>query len=325
VRRTSALFLICAVAAAAPKGELLREEEFNYRVVGELPRGWKQAPGPATFRFSLDGIVHAHVHLVRQRIGADLDPAAQVKKRVPYYLFPNAPDDSTRKIGTARWAGYDAVLFEHEVRVRGVLCRRRVLATFRKSVWYELIQTVYGEKTIEDERCSEGLATFREGFRLLAEPLRKGTELETAEATLESRELGYRLTKPQGYHQTEVDTAVDPGCRVAFERSWPPDNRHVRVRLFEYGVRGGIDPKLWLGNFYRSFAFRHRESRREPVKDATVAGAREVHAERFVGLRDSATVTTLVLIARAKSGRVFALRIRSQGDAPVPDQLLRLD
>ena len=61
------------------------------------------------------------------------------------------------------------------------------------------------------------------------------------------------------------------------------------------------------------------------MKDAAVAGAREVHAERFVGQRNGAAVVTLVLIARAKSGRVFALRIRSQGDAPVPEQLLRLD
>jgi hypothetical protein len=324
VRRTFALLLLGAGVLATPRGEVLREEDFNYRIIGELPPGWKRAERGTAFSFTLDGIPHAHVHLVRQRISNELDVEEQVRSRVSAYRFPDVPAEVVEKIGRTRWAGREAVLYEHRVEAKGVLCRRRVTALHAKSVWYELIETVYGTET--DERCREGLEVFRKGFRLLTEPLPKGAGLETAKKEITSREMGYRLLKPAGYHVIEVDTAEDPGCRVAFERNWPPGNRHTRVRLFEYGERNGFDSDAWFGAFFRPFSFRHKETRREKVEAPPIPGAREVFAERFVGRRGKLTVSTLIVLARSMRGRVYALFVRTQEGAPTLEPLrLSLD
>ena len=97
------LFMAAATAAAAPAEELLREEVFNYRVVGSLPAGWRQQKASLHFTWFVDGIPHAHVQLARQRVEGKVDVEREFRKRLPHYLFPGSPKDAD---GTWRVSGY---------------------------------------------------------------------------------------------------------------------------------------------------------------------------------------------------------------------------
>jgi len=310
-RRVLTLLLLAAAAGAAPGGELLREEGYNFRIVGELPAGWQRRADSLVWCFSVDGIPHAYVHFVRERLQGELDVEEQVRKRAPQYRFPGAPDDAQETIRAADWAGYPAVEYLHEATLGGVVCRRRVLALYRAPFWYELIETVHGAKTGEIEACARGLRVFERGFRRLVEPLPEELRLDTAERTIADEELGYRLGKPLGFVRAEVDPGADPGLRVAFTAQAPDPRCNVRVRLFEYGVRDAVDPAQWFDVFYAAFADAHRQPRREPAPAPALPRTRLVRAERFSGEREGIAVTTLVLLVQAASGRVFVLRVRT--------------
>ena len=137
--------LLAAVAAAAP--ELLRQEPFNFRVVGKLPPGWQRNGDKLAWAFEIDGIPHAYVHLHRERLRGVVDVEKEVRARVPHYAFPGQPKDAAGAVTTTTWAKRPAVRYELATTVQGIACRRRVTAICVKSVWYELIETVYGERS----------------------------------------------------------------------------------------------------------------------------------------------------------------------------------
>jgi len=308
------LLLLVAPARAAPGPELLREEAFNYRVVGELPRGWKRRDDALAFVFSADGIPHAYVHLVRDRLEGEVDAEAQMKQRAAHYRFPGAPA-GTETASKTSWAGHEAVLLEHEATVNGVRCRRRVEAMAAGGIWYERIETVYGETTEEIAACREGLDVFRKGFRLLVEPLPRDASSDFEERSIESAEFGFRLVKPKGFVRKEVDLVADPGLRVAFE-SRPLEPSRVLVRLFEYGVREDIPAQAWMDLFFGGFGEHVGKAERAPAEAPAVPGSAETLAERFTGDRDGHRVEELVLFVRAAGGRIFCLRTRTTGPAP---------
>jgi len=313
--RRLVLALLAAAAGAAPAKELLRDEAFNFRILGELPPGWQRRPDTLVFSFAVDGIPHAYVHLDRQRLCGDVDVRAQLEKRATHYRFPGAPKDAEGSFGSARWAGRDATEYVFEARVRGVLCIRRVTALFAYGIWYERIETIYGRKTADLAACARGLAVFRDGFRLLSERLTGPAKEDASARTIESREFGFRIRKPEGFRRVDVDTGADAGSRVAFEARTGDPRQTARVRLFEYGVRESFDAAPWMDAFFGNFAGLHAGAKRESLPAPSVAGAREVVAERFVGERDGVAVRTTIVLARARSGRVLALRMRAAGGA----------
>ena len=310
-----AILLLPALLLAAPDEEFIREEPFNYRIVGKLPAGWKRRDKKLSFAFSIDGIPHAYVVLVRERLRGAVDVEEQVRKRAPHYRFPGAPKEAKETVRTTVWAGRTAVLYEHETEIKGVSCRRRVTALFAKSIWYELIETIHGAETEDEPACAAGLYVFRRGFRLLVEPL-PATETETlAESELFNAVYGFTMLKPKGFKRLPVDTGQDPGCRVAFEAQAADPRKHIRVRLFEYGVRKDFDPSTWSDIFFTGFATLHVDVERTGAETPAIRGAREVVATRFTGLRDKHRIRTLVILMHAESGRVLALRIRTQDGA----------
>jgi hypothetical protein len=312
--RAAALLLLLATAGAAPAPEVLREEAYNYRIVGELPPGWQRRGGDLAFVYAVDGIPHAYVNLARARLDGAVDVAEQLKQRAPHYRFPGAAD-GTETVRAAPWAGRDGLLLEHEAVVNGVRCRRRVAVVVAAGIWYERIETVYGETTEEIAPCREGLEAFRTGFRLLAEPLAAAERDDPAEKPVASEELGFRLVKPEGFRRLEVDLEADPGLRVAFERRLDDRRRGVLVRLFEYGVPAQFEAKGWLDNFFGGFSAHCAKAARAPAGAPQVAGAAETVAERFTGEREGRPIEELVVLVRAGSGRVLCLRVRSSGGA----------
>lgn len=314
------LVLLCLLAAA-PKGEVLREEAFNYRVVGTLPTGWQRRERTLHFTYRVDGVPHAHVDLARQRVVGELDLADAWAKRLEHYRFPAAGEDAREKESAVEWAGLDALRFECEARLRGVLCRRRVTALYARPVFFELIETVYGEKTEEDPNCRAGLEMFRDGFRLLVRPLPADAATATGAGKVVDEALGFRLERPEGFLRKQVDLVADPGCRVSLESTGPGARQSVRVRLFEYGLYKRFEPERWLDIFHASFAGRHDEVRREPAAAGIVSGARSSGARRLFGLRDGDRIETLVVAAQSVEGRVFVLQVRRRNDAPIPEDL----
>jgi hypothetical protein len=303
---------LAAPAAAAPAPELFREEAYNYRVLGELPRGWKRRADALVFAFAIDEIPHAYVHLLRGQVEGAVDVEKELIRRAGHYRFPGAPDgkESVRK---TTWAGRDAVLFEHEAELSGVRCRRRVEALVAGGVWYERIETIYGATTEEIDACREGLDLFRKGFRLLSPPLTAEEKTDRAERTIENAEFGFRLVKPEGFVRKEVDLAADPGLRVAFEKRFEDVRHSVLVRLFEYGVRDDIPPKAWMDLFHGGFESHVGKAARAPFEAPEIPGAAEVLAERFTGERDGLPIEELVVVVRAASGRILCLRTRTAG------------
>ena len=310
LRSGFAALLLVALAAAAPERDLLRDEAHNFRIVGELPPGWQRRPDTLVFAYAVDGIPHAHVHLIVERLRADVDVEAQLKQRVEHYRFPGMPDGDEGAVARADWSGLDAWRYELKTTVHGVACLRRVTAFCARAIWYEKIETLYGAATPEDANCSGGLRVFERGFRLLAAPV-AAAELEAAgERAVADAELGFSLVKPAGFRRVDVDPAADPGCRVAFEVQGP-GGRSVRVRFFELGVREAFEPKTWLDSWYGSFGVQHKGAQRATETPPAIAGAREVAAEVWSGEREGVAVRTRVFFMQAPSGRVFALRIRT--------------
>lgn len=310
-----AVLLLPALLLAAPEQELVREEAFNYRILGKLPAGWKRRDRKLSFAFSIDKIPHAYVILVRERLRGTVDVEEQVKKRAPHYRFPGAPKEAQETIRATVWAGRDAVLYEHEAEIKGVLCRRRVTALYAKSIWYELIETIHGADTEDEPACAAGLYVFRRGFRLLVDPLPPAETETLAESEIVNTAYGFTMWKPKGFRRLSVDTGRDPGCRLAFEAQAPDPRKHIRIRLFEYGVRKNLDPATWLDIFYTGFATLHPDAARAETQAPAIHGAREVAAARFTGTRDKHSIATLVILMHADSGRVLALRIRTQDGA----------
>jgi len=315
VIRGALLYLAAATAAAAPAEELLREELFNYRIVGKLPPGWRQKKQALHFTWFVDGIPHAHVQLARQRIEGKVEVEREFRKRRSHYLFPGAPKDEGGKWEITSLAGRPANLFTHETRIKDVLCRRRVTVLFVKSTWYELIETVYGDASAKDPDCLRGLFLFRDGFRLLTQPLPPGAAEDTRAATIADKDLGFSIRKPPEFLRTDVNPTKDPGCRVSFWREDKPARRHARVRLFEYGLRRTFDGPKWVELHYTRFVLQHEQPRRKKLAAVSIKGAADVHAEQFTGTRDGAEIRTVVYVARTEDGRVFVLRIRTQADA----------
>ena len=311
-----AILLLPALLLAAPERELIREEPFNYRILGELPGGWKQRPDQKlSFSFSIDGIPHAFVLLVRERLRGAVDVEEQVRKRAPHYRFPGAPKEAKETVRTTVWANRTAVLYEHETTIKDVICRRRVTALFVQSIWYELIETIHGADTEKEPACASGLTVFRRGFRLLVEPLPEAETSTLAESEVFNTVYGFTMLKPKGFRRLPVDTGQDPGCRLAFEAQAANPKKHIRIRLFEYGVRRSFDPSAWLDIFFTGFATLYRDPERAEADAPAIRGAREVVAARFTGVRDEHKVRTLVILIHAESGRVLALRIRTQDGA----------
>jgi hypothetical protein len=316
VRPGLAILLLAALLIAAPEQELIREEPFNYRIVGKLPAGWKQRPDrKLSFAFSIDGIPHAYVLLVRERLRGTLDVEEQVRKRAPHYRFPSAPKEAKETVRTTVWAGRTAVLYEHETTIKGVVSRRRVTALFAKSIWYELIETIHGADTENEPACASGLRVFRRGFRLLVEPLPEAETSTLAESEIANTAYGFTMLKPKGFRRLPVDTGQDPGCRLAFEAQAAHPGKHIRIRLFEYGMRKTFDASGWLDIFFTGFATLYRDVERAEAEAPAIRGAKEVIAARFTGVRDEHRVRTLVILMHAESGRVLALRIRTQDGA----------
>jgi hypothetical protein len=316
VRPGLAILLLPALLLAAPERELIREESFNYRILGQLPAGWKRRPGQKlSFAFSIDGIPHAYVLLVRERLQGTVDVEEQVRKRAPHYRFPGAPKEAKETVRTTVWANHTAVLYEHETTMKGVLCRRRVTALFAKPIWYELIETIHGADTENEPACAAGLYVFRRGFRLLVEPLPEAETGALEESEIANTVYGFTMLKPKGFRRLPVDTGRDPGCRLAFEAQAADPRKHIRIRLFEYGVRKDLDPSAWIDIFFTGFATLYRDVERAAADPPAIRGAREVVAARFTGVRDEHKVKTLVILIHAESGRVLALRIRTQDGA----------
>ncbi len=322
----SAAFLaLCATSALpAPAPELFREETWNYRILGELPRGWTRRADALVFAYAIDEIPHAYVHLLRGHVEGAVDVEKQLRQRAVHYRFPGA-DDGKETVKKSTWAGRDAAILEHEAEVNGVRCRRRVEALVARGVWYERIETVYGATTEEIDACREGLDLFRKGFRLLSPPLTAEEKADRAERTIESAEFGFRLVKPEGFLRKEVDLAADPGLRVAFEKRLEDVRHGVLVRLFEYGVRDDIPPKAWMDLFHGGFSNHVAKAARAPAEAPEVPGAQETLAERFTGERDGRPIEELVVVVRAASGRIFCLRTRTSGPAHPPSVGLQVN
>ena len=313
--RALALLLLAVTAAAEPEREFLREEAYNYRVIGRLPAGWKRTGTRLAYTYSIDAIPHAHIHFVRQRVNGALDVRKEIERRASSYRFPGAPKTAKGKIGKVQWAGRDALGYEFKATVQGVECTRRATVLFVNSIWYELIETVYGAGAESDERCRAGLDVFRSGFRLLTSPLPEGVELDTAERTIKDEQFGFEIVKPKGFIRMPVNTGADPGCRVAFEREAQNGRLHARVRLFEYAVRRKIAPDKWFDVFFTSFGARHSDPKREEVRSPRIAGSKSIWSEQFTGMRDKQEVRTRVHLVWSESGRVFVLRVRVQAEA----------
>ncbi|MCK6459448.1 MAG: hypothetical protein L6Q95_06085 [Planctomycetes bacterium] len=299
-RLCASAILLASAALAAPAPELFREEAWNYRVLGELPRGWTRRPDALVFAYAIDEIPHAYVHLLRGHVEGAVDVEAELRRRASHYRFPGA-DDGKEDVRKSSWAGRDAALLEHEA-----------------------IETVYGAATEGIDACREGLDIFRRGFRLLSPPLTAEEKADRAERAIESAEFGFRIVKPEGFLRKEVDLGADPGLRVAFEKRLEDVRHGVLVRLFEYGVRDDIPLKAWMDLFHGGFAGYVAKAGRAPAEAPGIPGAAETLAERFTGERDGKPVEELVVVLRASSGRILCLRTRISGPAPSPSVSLQV-
>lgn len=301
---------IAAAARAAPE-EFLRDDAHNCRVVGlaRLPAGWTRNGAAWDFTFAVEGIAHGYLRLVRERVEGRVDVRTCVERRAEAYRFPGAPAEAMERIDAAVWAGQPAVRYEHEATLRGIPCRRRVLALHSKGNWYELIETAYGD--VEREEAYAALrAALSEGFRLLTPP---APPAASAPETIADGEMEYRLMRPEGFLRLEIDPARDPGCRVALERVGAAPSQRALVRLFEYGLRPSAKLADWLTIFYTPLSVQYGQVTREPAPVPALAGATEAVAERQSGESSGVKFSSLVIAARNVSGRVFVLQVRTQG------------
>ena len=312
MRGALALCLLASLAGAKPKPEVVREEAYNYRILGPLPRGWKREAASLVFTYRVDGIPLAHVHLVRQRVNGTVDVAAELDRRREHYRFPGTPKQTRGAIAPVHWGDRDAQRYVLTTRINGVDCRREVRAMFDRGVWYEAIETLYGEA---DKRTLAGFTCFRGGFMLLARALPKKEREDPAPRRISDGVYGYRIQKPEGYVIEEARPGADPGCRLVLLRRGPKAGQLLSVRLFEYGLRKQYNARNWLDLFFHAFARAHAGAKTEAIKAPTPAGAVRTDGARFVGRRDGKPVTVTLYLWHARSGRVFALRVLSLGDA----------
>jgi len=304
--------LLACCAGAAPKPEVIREERFNYRIVGALPRGWKRAPDKLAFTYSIDGIPLAYVHFVRERVSGRIDIEAELKSRAQHYRFPGAPKQIEDKLSAIRWGDRSAFLYEHELTIAGVACKRIVRATVDNGIWYECIETLHGEPGIA---VAKGLACFRNGFLLLTRRIPQGELEAPAARTIRDAVYGYRIDKPEGYVFEQPNPGADPGCRLAILRRGPTPGQQLSIRLFEYGVRRKYDPVRWLDLLDGAFRRSHVKARRESAQAPRIAGSVRGNGMRLLGRREDREVVTTIYLWQAESGRVYGLRIVSHADA----------
>jgi hypothetical protein len=290
----------------------VREEAYNYRIVGTLPAGWKRDEDRLRFVYAIDGIPHAYVQFQRERLRGELDVREELVKRATYYRFAGAPKEATETIERVQWAGRDAYRYEHEAKIQGVVCRRVVRALFDGGIWYECIETQHGEP---DAAARAGLACFRGGFRLLVEPVPAAEKDDPAERAYADGVYGYRLVKPKGFVRVAVNPGADAGCRLAFERRGPLPTEHLVVRLFEYGVRRTYDPAHWIELFANAFGREHAGAKKEAWSAPAARGAARTDGIRLAGTRDGKPVVTTIALWQDRAGRVFGLRITAHGGA----------
>lgn len=302
-RGPGVVLLLAAATADAPK-ELHRDERMNFRLVGALPPGWTREEGALAFAYAIEEVPHAHVRITAARADRPRDPAALLRRRAPAYRFPGASPEGDRPVREDRWGGQEAWVFEHHATARGVACVRRVTAMWAKGVWYERIETLFGDVE-EDARFREGAAVLRDGFMLLLPPLPAPTpDLERFEDAVS----GWRLEKPEGW--LRVEAPRDPGLRLAFERAG------VLVRFFDHGLREArFELKLWMDEHFRKFQSETPEASRARFDAPQVEGA-ECLAERHSGIRDGRPLHACVVLIRAKSGALLALRASTHGGKP---------
>ncbi|MGQ0613979.1 MAG: hypothetical protein ACT4PV_09610 [Planctomycetaceae bacterium] len=305
----AALLLLQGAAACAP--ELLREEAYNYRITGELPPGWARRGAEIEFSYTVEGIPHAHIRLVRERVAGEIEPEAALDKRRAFYAFPGA--EAKEPVTAALWAGQPAAVLEHRAELHGVACLRRVTVMEARGIWYERIETIYGDAA-QDADFLKGAELFRDGFKLLVPPLPRDRAPDTRAETLHDPDAGYRILKPEGWLRREVDPASDPGCRTAFERPGSDRRLHALARLYEYGPRRGFDLKIWMDSHYRRFAAENEEATREAGEAPKMKGAERALAERYTGKRDKTAIAVSVLLLQSPDGRLFALRITTYGE-----------
>jgi len=312
-RRLAALGALLLLAAPLrAEEEVIREEAYNYRIVGELPAGWKRAPAKLVFTYEIDGVPHAYVHLIRERLRGELVVHEELKRRARHYRFPGAPKDAPEAIEPVKWAGRDAYRYEHEAKIHGLPCRRVVRAMFDRGVWYECIETHHGEPT---PAALAGLACFRGGFRLLVEPVPEEEKDDPAARTYADGVFGFRFDKPAGFVRVPVNPAADPGGRLAFERRGPRPGQSVSVRVFEYGVRKQYDPAEWLDLFAGAFGREHTAVKKAPWDPPAAKGAVKTNGVQLEGRRDGKPVVVRIVLWQGPSGRVIGLRTTAHDGA----------
>jgi len=301
---------------AAPRAEVLREEPYNYRVVGSLPAGWTRAADKLAFTYKFEGIPHAFVHFTRERIAGKIDVREELGRRRESYRFPGVSDlrgkPAEESFKEIQWAGRDAWQYEHTAMVHKVACRRIVRVLFDQGVWYECIETHHGEP---DAAARAGLACFRGGFRILVDPLPAHEKNDAAKRSYVSADNGFRIDKPKGFVRIAVRTATDPGCRLAFERRGPGADDYVLVRVFEYGVRRKYAPLTWTRRFSEAFARGHVGAATTAWTPPTIKGARNATGLKMTGRKNKKPVTTELAFWQSRADRVIALRITTHGQA----------
>ncbi len=318
--RALVLCALAGAAAATEAPELLREESFNYRIVGKLPVGWRRdKAGVLSYTYADEEIPHGHIRIVRERVKGKLDARKLMEKRMPYYRFPGTEKIGRDELSDGTWGGYPAVVFAHSAKLRGVECLRRVTAMQVGNIWYERIETIYGD-TESDEEFRDGARVFKDGFSILTAPLDENYKPTPEPETFEDKALGFRLVKPRSYLRRGVDSRQDPGCRLAFERKGPKGRAYALVRFFEYGPRKKLDFEQWMNIFFGAFAANHEETGRTLVEPERIPGVKEAHAEVFDGKKNGVPVKTLALLLWSDRGRVFCVRITTHAGA---DELFR--
>jgi hypothetical protein len=306
------LLILAAAAQAAPAPEILREEHYNYRVVGALPRGWKRAPAQLVFTYAVDDIPLAFVHLVRERVSGNVDVKAELARRAEHYRFPGAPKSAKGKITSTSWADREAYRYEHEAELSGVICRRVVRAMVDSGIWYECIETHHGEAS---PAVQAGLACFRTGFLLLTQPVPKKWVENPAAKKHADGIYGFRIEKPEGYVFAPSNPGADPGCRLTLLRRGPKTGQQLSIRVFEYGVRKTYDAAHWLDLLDQAFRRSHTRAKREPTKAPKPEGSVQAAGTRLLGRRDEQDVATTIYLWQSRTGRVFGMRIVSHGSA----------
>ena len=304
--------LLLLSGALLAESEVLREELYNYRIVGTLPAGWKRDPAKLTFTYSIDKIPHAYVHFIRQRLRGTLEVKNELKRRATHYRFPGAQANDPESYERVQWAGQSAYRYEHTAKINGLACRRVVRALYVRGIWYECIETLHGEP---DAAARAGLACFRGGFRLLVGTLPADEKQNPAARDYVDGVYGFRLSKPKGFVRIAVNPGADAGCRLAFERRGPTAKENLTVRIFEYGVRRKYEPKKWLELFAASFGRNHAGAKKQAWPAPQPKGAQSADGMLLTGRRDERPVVTTMALWQSATGRVIGLRVTAYGGA----------